>query len=158
MFRTLCLMICVSLTLVSCNSDELARFDAEVDAATQKVELMNAAETAKYAPKLNEAALADLKSARALAADQLFTQAEPKLASFHQKADAAIEHAKAEKRKAEEKAAAPVVHKVQKGDWLLKIATKSEGKFTWRELYELNRDIIKNPNKIYPGQVLTLPK
>jgi nucleoid-associated protein YgaU len=47
---------------------------------------------------------------------------------------------------------------VTSGDCLWNIAKKYLGdgsKYT--EIYELNKDKIKNPNLIYPGQVLTLP-
>jgi len=49
-------------------------------------------------------------------------------------------------------------HTVVKGDTLWDIARKylGEGK-RYPEIYELNKDIVKNPNLIYPGQVLKLP-
>jgi nucleoid-associated protein YgaU len=28
---------------------------------------------------------------------------------------------------------------------------------TWNDVYQANRDKISDPNKIYPGQVLTIP-
>ena len=44
------------------------------------------------------------------------------------------------------------------GDSLSKIAKRTYGDANrWRVIYELNKDIIKNPDLIYPGQVLTLP-
>lgn len=43
---------------------------------------------------------------------------------------------------------------VQKGDTLSKIAKKY--KTTWQDIYEKNKDIIKNPHKIYPGQILSI--
>ncbi len=47
---------------------------------------------------------------------------------------------------------------VVKGDCLWNIAKKYLGNGSrWREIYNLNRDKIKNPNLIYPGQVLALP-
>lgn len=47
---------------------------------------------------------------------------------------------------------------VVKGDCLIRIAKKQLGDAgRWREIYDLNRDQISNPNLIYPGQVLTLP-
>lgn len=47
---------------------------------------------------------------------------------------------------------------VVKGDCLWNIAKKLLGDGgRWREIYELNRDKISNPNLIYPGQVLTMP-
>ncbi len=56
----------------------------------------------------------------------------------------------------------PVIetYKVQKGDTLEKIAAKKEvyGDYKkWRKIYEANKDKLKGPNKIYPGQVLKIP-
>lgn len=47
---------------------------------------------------------------------------------------------------------------VVKGDCLWNIAKKYLGDGSrYNEIYELNKDILSNPNKIYPGQVLKLP-
>lgn len=47
---------------------------------------------------------------------------------------------------------------VQGGDSLWAIARKQLGDGNrWKEIYELNRDKVSNPNLIHPGQVLTLP-
>ncbi len=47
---------------------------------------------------------------------------------------------------------------VAKGDSLWKIAKERLGSGTkWVEIYEANRSSIKDPNKIYVGQVLTIP-
>lgn len=47
---------------------------------------------------------------------------------------------------------------VQKGDCLTVIAKRQLGNGTrWREIYDLNRDKISNPNMIQIGWVLTLP-
>lgn len=47
---------------------------------------------------------------------------------------------------------------VKKGDNLHRIAKQTLGDSSrWRELYALNKDIIKNPNLIYPGQEFQLP-
>lgn len=47
---------------------------------------------------------------------------------------------------------------VKKGDCLWNIAKKYLGKGSrYTEIYELNKDKIRNPNLIYVGQVLTLP-
>lgn len=48
---------------------------------------------------------------------------------------------------------------VQKGDSLSKIAKAlygSAGK--WKVIYEANKDSIKNPDLIYPGQVFRIPQ
>ncbi len=53
---------------------------------------------------------------------------------------------------------AAAVYQVQKGDSLSKIAKQQLGAADlWDELYESNRDKIKNPNLIYPGMMLTMP-
>jgi nucleoid-associated protein YgaU len=44
------------------------------------------------------------------------------------------------------------------GDSLSKIAKREYGDASkWPRIYEANRAAIKNPDLIYPGQVLTLP-
>ena len=44
------------------------------------------------------------------------------------------------------------------GDNLSKIAKKLLGNAgRWREIHELNKDVIKNPDLIHPGQVLKIP-
>ncbi len=48
---------------------------------------------------------------------------------------------------------------VKKGDSLSKIAKSVYGDAKqWRKIHEANRDIIDNPDLIYPGQVLKLPE
>lgn len=47
---------------------------------------------------------------------------------------------------------------VKSGDCLWNIAKKHLGDGSrWREIYDLNKDKIKNPDLIYPNQTLTLP-
>ncbi|HVE79908.1 MAG TPA: LysM peptidoglycan-binding domain-containing protein [Gemmatimonadaceae bacterium] len=48
---------------------------------------------------------------------------------------------------------------VVSGDTLSKIAKRQYGDAAkWQTIYEANRATIKNPDLIYPGQVLTLPE
>lgn len=47
-----------------------------------------------------------------------------------------------------------ITYVVKKGDTLSKIAKKYHT--TWKKLYEKNKDIISNPNKIYPGQIINI--
>lgn len=50
------------------------------------------------------------------------------------------------------------IHVVVAGDSLSKIAKREYGDpQQWRRIYEANRDIIKDPDLIYPGQQLRLP-
>lgn len=52
----------------------------------------------------------------------------------------------------------PTTYTVQRGDCLWNIAKKYLGNGSrWQEIYNLNKDKIKNPNLIYAGQVLTMP-
>jgi nucleoid-associated protein YgaU len=47
---------------------------------------------------------------------------------------------------------------VVKGDSLSKIAKQEYGDAAkWRRIYEANKDIIKDPDLIYPGQTLKIP-
>jgi nucleoid-associated protein YgaU len=47
---------------------------------------------------------------------------------------------------------------VQPGDSLSKIAKREYGDANkWHAIFEANRDKIKNPDLIHPGEVLTLP-
>lgn len=53
----------------------------------------------------------------------------------------------------------PTSYTIEKGDTLWKIAQKLLGQGTrWRELYELNKDVIQNPNELASGVLLKLPK
>lgn len=50
------------------------------------------------------------------------------------------------------------IYEVVSGDSLSKIAKREYGDMMkWKQIYEANRDIIKDPNLIYPGQKLKLP-
>jgi nucleoid-associated protein YgaU len=48
---------------------------------------------------------------------------------------------------------------VVSGDSLSRIAKREYGDANqWRRIYEANRNIIKNPDLIYPGQILRIPE
>jgi nucleoid-associated protein YgaU len=57
--------------------------------------------------------------------------------------------------------ARPATYTVKKDDWLMKIArssaTYSDGG-KWKRIYDANGDKITNPDLIYPGQVLSIPR
>jgi len=47
---------------------------------------------------------------------------------------------------------------VQRGDTLQKISQKFFGTTKkWMKIYDANKDVMKGPNKIYPGQVIKIP-
>ena len=50
------------------------------------------------------------------------------------------------------------VYVVVAGDSLSKIAKREYGNAKeWNRIFEANRDILKDPDKIYPGQKLKIP-
>ena len=47
---------------------------------------------------------------------------------------------------------------VKSGDSLSKIAKQEYGNANeWNRIFEANRDVLKDPDKIYPGQTLKIP-
>ena len=47
---------------------------------------------------------------------------------------------------------------VQKGDSLSKIAKQHYGDANaWQQIFQANRDVLEDPDKIFPGQTLRLP-
>ena len=55
----------------------------------------------------------------------------------------------------------PTTYTVKSGDSLWKISAKvyHDGGVGWRKIYEANKNVIgKNPNLIYPGQILVIPR
>ena len=67
-----------------------------------------------------------------------------------------------EKKPAAQEPSQPVVERkeytIRKGDTLSKIARNEYGNANeWRKIYEANKDVIKNPDLIYPGQKIVIP-
>ena len=50
------------------------------------------------------------------------------------------------------------IYEVVAGDSLSKIAKREYGNAgEWKRIFEANRDTLKDPDKIYPGQKLNIP-
>jgi nucleoid-associated protein YgaU len=50
------------------------------------------------------------------------------------------------------------IYEVKSGDSLSKIAQREYGNASaWQAIYDANRDILKDPDKIFPGQKLKIP-
>ena len=50
------------------------------------------------------------------------------------------------------------IYEVVSGDSLSKIAKREYGHANeWKRIYEANRDLLDDPDKIYPGQKLKIP-
>ena len=63
-----------------------------------------------------------------------------------------------EEIKTEDAADAAVFHTVAKGDTLWAIATEHYGNGSkYNEIFEANKPMLSDPDKIYPGQVLRIP-
>ena len=57
-----------------------------------------------------------------------------------------------------EKAAAPRTYTIKSGDSLSKIAKQYYGNAQdWQKIYQANKDKIKNPDLIHPGQTIIIP-
>jgi len=55
-------------------------------------------------------------------------------------------------------AAEPRTYEVVSGDTLSAIAKREYGNANeWRRIFEANRDVIDDPDRIYPGQKLKIP-
>lgn len=55
--------------------------------------------------------------------------------------------------------AAPILHEVKKGETLWAIAQKTLGNGArYPEIFEANKPMLSNPDKIYPGQMLRIPQ
>lgn len=66
---------------------------------------------------------------------------------------------RAPKPKPEEKKSKDEFYEIVKGDTLGAISKKFYGKASaYMRIFEANRDIISDPNKIYPGQKIRIPK
>ena len=51
------------------------------------------------------------------------------------------------------------VYEVKAGDSLSKIAKRLLGSGNeWKKIFDANTDILKDPNKIFPGQKLKIPR
>lgn len=48
------------------------------------------------------------------------------------------------------------IYEIKAGDNLSKIA-KMYPNMTWQKIFEANKDVIKDPNKIFPGQKIRIP-
>jgi nucleoid-associated protein YgaU len=60
---------------------------------------------------------------------------------------------------AEEKGGEPVFHTVEKGETLWKISEQHLGDGSrYTEVFEANKPMLTDPDKIYPGQVLRIPQ
>jgi nucleoid-associated protein YgaU len=139
--------------------DAVSTRDEKEEAEEAKKE----AEAAKRKAAL-EAAKKEAAEAKARAAEAKAKKAEEAAAEAKARVEAARRKARlreAQERAAEARelhAARKQVYVVQSGDSLSKIAKEELGDASrWPEIFELNKDKIKDPNLIRPGQELKMP-
>jgi nucleoid-associated protein YgaU len=117
--------------------------------ASQKAELRRST-TTRMGSKLAAAkAAADKAAEKARKEAKAKFDLESRRAAFKKELDA----------RRQKGASIGVTYTVKKGDSLRKIAKKLYGNESkWKAIYEANQPMIKNPDLIYPGQVLRIPK
>ncbi len=104
-----------------------------------------------------DAAIAVAGQAKADARRQVALEAQAELET-QLAADVAAKAAAETAAKKATEAAKPRTITVKKGQYLIEISRSKLGNGkAWKEIYELNKGKIKNPNLIYPNQVLMLP-
>ncbi|NOY54141.1 MAG: LysM peptidoglycan-binding domain-containing protein [Deltaproteobacteria bacterium] len=117
------------------------------------------AEANRYARKEYREAIAGVRKARKLSQEECrYTEALKESESALEYAKESITKARAFKKELEKKL--PHYHIVRKGETLKSIA-KSEPVYGdesfWEIIYKANRDQIRNPDVLYPGQQIYLP-
>jgi len=143
--------------------------DKAIDAVTTRDEKEEAEEAKKEAEAAKrqaalEAAKREAAEAKARAAEAKAKKAEEAAAEAKAKVEAArradrFREAQERAAKARElHAAKKRMYVVQPGDSLSKIAKEELGDASrWPEIFELNKDKIKDPNLIHSGQELKMP-
>ncbi len=142
--------------------------DRAIDAVTsrdekQAAEAAQAQAAQEAAQRVEAEARAQAAEKRAREAEARAQQAQTQAAEVRREAaQKAFEERVAAQRaqkEAEEEAQQERIYVVKPGDSLSKIAKAELGNANrYPEIVELNRDKIKDPNLIYPGQEFVLPK
>jgi nucleoid-associated protein YgaU len=133
---------------------DAARRQATVDAAKR--------EAAEAKARAAEAKLKEAE-AKIKAAEKAAAEAKAKAEQVDRQAKARAEREQMrelleQQKKEREEAMAARVYVVKSGDSLSKIAKEVLGDAgRWPEIFELNKDQIKDPSLIYPGQELKMP-
>lgn len=125
-----------------------AAAEAKAEAERKEREAEAAQRKAEYDRKVREAQAERRRREVEEAAEKRQAEAEAKKTAE----EAAV-------KAAEEARAQLPRHVVQPGETLSHIALKHLGNANrWREIYEANKDVIKNPSLIYPGQEFVIPQ
>ncbi len=162
------LFLGLGLILASCAQKPTAELEKAETALTKAKE----AGAPEWAPDRYQSAESKLNEGKELMDEGKYKKAKTTLEESAQLAELARQEAIAAKQsgeaKKEEPKPAPVQapavkteHTVVKSECLWKIAGYEDvygDPFQWPLIYEANRDQIKDPDLIYPGQVFTIPR
>ena len=153
-----------AIDAVSTRDEKEAVEEAEKETTAARAQAAQEATQKRAAQARARTAQAQARAAeeRAKAAEKAAAEAEAKVARIERQqrlAEAAAMRKEA-RRRAEERAEAKArVYVVKSGDSLSKIAKEALGDANrWPEIFELNKDKIKNPNLIHVGQELKMPE
>ena len=129
-----------------------AEFEAKQAMAKKQAETEKAAAEAKERARAAEAELARVKARER--AEEVREAAAERAAKIQAEAEAR----EAAQKAAEEAERNKVRHTVVAGETLSHISLKYyKTANRWKEIYEANKDQIRDPDQIYPGQIFTVP-
>lgn len=170
--RNLYLSIGLSFMMLGCASEPTE----EINQAEAALSEAQRAETSRWAPEATQKAEQKMDEAKRLVEQGDYSEAVPVLAEAASLAEAATKEAVDAKRKAEEEqkraeeerrrveaelAAQRASHSIVKGECLWRIAGSEDvygDPFQWTRIYNANKDQIRDPDLIYPGQVFRIPR
>jgi nucleoid-associated protein YgaU len=145
-----------AIDAVSARDEKEAAEKAEQEAAAARAEAAREA-----AQKRAAESRAKTAQARAQQAEKEAAEAKSKLAQLEREKrmeEMAERREEARQKALEREEAKARVYVVKSGDSLSKIAKAELGDANrWPEIFELNKDQIKDPNLIHPGQELKMP-
>jgi len=138
-------------------STAIAETSLEVSKKAESVSL-EALNAAKTAETVANRAITQTNEAIKIANEAVATTNRA-IDKINELAEKLKEQKKFEQKAEEEKEKKSQTYQVKKGDSLMKIALNVYGDASlWKKLFAANRNKIKNPNFIYLGQVLAVPK
>jgi hypothetical protein len=150
-----------AIDAVSTRDEKAAVEEAEKETSAARTQATQEATQKRAAQARARTAQAQARAAeeRAKAAEKAAAEAKAQAARLERDQRVAKIREEAERRAQEREAAKARVYVVKSGDSLSKIAKENLGDANrWPEIFELNKDKIKNPNLIHLGQELKMPE
>lgn len=140
-------------------SEVYAQIQQETVQAIKKIHEAEKAEANRYARREYLLAIQDLREARKFSRDECkYNEAQKKISKAFNTAEQSIQTAGQKKKELEENL--PRYHIVKRGETVKSIARDNpmyKDESYWEAIYKANRDQIRDPNALVPGQQLYLP-